>query len=393
MQSVKTFMIKPMVCMRYFCYYLLAVLLYYPSLAYAADMVTIEVSKRSETIIINSDNLKPYKAFLLPKPDRLVVDVPSLSTKYTIALTDSYKGTLISNIRFGQFNPQTSRFVFELSGPVVVKKTSEEDGRLAIEIASPHIKESVKEKREPRDKRITTPSKKPSAKPIIVLDPGHGGQDPGASGPGGSQEKDVVLVYAKSLKAALQKTGRYQVILTRDEDEYVALRKRVEIARKAGADIFISLHADSASDLAARGLSVYTLSQNASDKESEALAARENKSDVLFGMDLSDESKEVANILISLAERDTKNRSATLADIVVTKLDDEINLLNNSHRFAGFAVLKAPDIPSVLVEIGFLSHPSEEKLIQTKSYRDKVVSGLVESVDHYFVMQNRLGGQ
>jgi len=233
--------------------------------------------------------------------------------------------------------------------------------------------------------------KKPS-KPVIVIDAGHGGQDPGTSGPGGSDEKDITLDYAKALRDRLMKSGRYQVVLTRDDDEYITLRGRVDIARKAQASLFISLHADSAPD-AVRGLSVYTVSEKASDAEAEALAARENKSDVLSGMDLSEERKDVADILISLAERETKNRSATLADVLVTSLDGKVHLLSNSHRFAGFAVLKAPDIPSVLVEIGFLSHPKEEKLIRSKTYRDKVTAGIAAGVDRYFRVEKRLGEQ
>ncbi|MBY0406814.1 MAG: N-acetylmuramoyl-L-alanine amidase, partial [Rickettsiales bacterium] len=152
---------------------------------------------------------------------------------------------------------------------------------------------------------------------------------------------------------------------------------------KAGGNIFISMHANY-SHGSTRGFSVYTLSEEASDVEAGLLAAQENKADVLAGMNLANEREDVAGILISLAERDTKNRSATLADFLVTSLDDQVYLLPQSHRFAGFTVLKAPDIPSVLIEIGFLSHPQEEKLIKTKAYRDKVVSGIASGIDSYF---------
>ena len=199
-----------------------------------------------------------------------------------------------------------------------------------------------------------------------------------------------MLNFAKALKARLLKNNHYEVMLTRDDDTFIMLRKRVEIARKAHGSLFISLHADSAPEEEAHGLSVYTVSEQASDTEAEALAARENKSDVLAGVDLSDERKDVAGILISLAERDTKNRSAMLADLLVTSLDDKVYLLPNSHRFAGFAVLKAPDIPSVLIETGFLSNPREEKLLNSKAYRDKVVSGIAHGVDAYF--QHEKGG-
>src|SRR5690606_36212483 len=151
----------------------------------------------------------------------------------------------------------------------------------------------------------------------------------------------------------------YRVMLTREDDRFIMLRKRIETARKAKGDLFLSLHADSAPTRSARGLSVYTLSEKASDKEAEMLDARENKVDILSDMDLSEESKDVADILISLAQRETKNNSATLATLLVQQLGKKVKLLQNTHRFAGFAVLKAPDIPSVLVETGFVSNHQE----------------------------------
>lgn len=237
-------------------------------------------------------------------------------------------------------------------------------------------------------------SSKPAAeksdeKPMIVIDPGHGGVDPGASGAKGSIEKDIVLDYALALKAKLLKSGRYRVALTRQNDEFIVLRERVEIARRQGAAMFISLHADSAPG-SARGLSVYTVSEKASDEEAKALAARENKVDVLAGMNLATEREDVADILISLAERDTKNRSATLADLLVNSMTGSVKLLPEPHRFAGFAVLKAPDIPSVLVELGFLSHPQEEKLINSGAHRDKVITGITRGIDSYFQKEKTL---
>ena len=194
----------------------------------------------------------------------------------------------------------------------------------------------------------------------------------------------MVLSFAKALQKALLDSGRYKVKMTRESDIFIPLRERVNIARKAGGTIFISLHADSAPRDDARGLSVYTVSEKASDAEAEALAARENKVDLLGGMDLSGERQDVADILISLAQRDTKNQSAILADQLVLSLERNVRTLNNTHRFAGFAVLKAPDIPSVLIETGFISHPAEEKLLKTREYREKLISGIVRGVGEYF---------
>ena len=263
--------------------------------------------------------------------------------------------------------------MFDLTQPVrILNVTAEEKNtRLIIRIAG---------------------QERPKSLPLVVIDPGHGGVDPGTLAPGGIEEKDIVLAYAKALQGKLLKSGKYRVMLTRTNDRFIALRERIAIARKAGAALFISLHADSAPDNV-RGLSIYTVSEKASDEEAGALAARENKADVLAGMDLSTEREDVAGILISLAQRETNNHSATLADALVASLNHKVKLLQKSHRFAGFAVLKAPDIPSVLVELGFLSHRDDRKLLQSSSYRDKVTDGLAAGIDSYFRHQKKMGNE
>lgn len=391
------------------------------SAALAKQNLAIDVDSSKETISLSVRSTSPHKVFLLPSPDRLVVDIPAVGSRPDTDMPERYKGNLIKRVRFGQFDPKTWRLVFDLNQPVRVLNEKDANGHIVIDIAAGEAAAresiapdnsssaptqvwpgdtkkkiaaedySIKGTRSEKKHSDNSASKGKSAKPLIVIDPGHGGVDPGAKGPAGTLEKDLVLVYARELRNKLIKSGRYQVLLTRDDDEIIMLRKRVEIARKAGAKMFISLHADSAPEDDVQGFSVYTVSQQASDQESEALAARENKADVLTGMDLSDEREDVAGILISLAERETKNRSATLADILVTSLDGKVQLLPNSHRFAGFAVLKAPDVPSVLVEIGFLSHPREEKLINSKAYRDKIINGIASGVDEYFRLEKRMG--
>lgn len=380
--------------------------------AVAADgAVNIAVSGSRETITLTVPDANPNKVFIVNNPERLVVDVPSMKAESDIALPSGYKGKLVKEIRFGQFSPETSRFVFDLTLPARVVGSSVGNGskRLSVIIAPESAAEEagsenrkVPEKQAeiqktenvaPAVEKQTTPAKpvkeskpapvaKPSnKKPMIVIDPGHGGDDPGAIGSGGTKEKTVVLQYAKELKAKLLKSGKYNVKLTREDDRFIMLRKRIEIARKAGATIFISLHADSAPEPHARGLSVYTVSEKASDEESAALAASENKVDIIAGMDLSVEREDVADILISLAQRDTKNQSSQLADLIIQSLNDKVKLLSNSHRFAGFAVLKAPDVPSVLVELGFLT--TQEKELQSSSYREKVVNGIAEGIETY----------
>ncbi|MEO0036047.1 MAG: hypothetical protein RLZZ501_2070, partial [Pseudomonadota bacterium] len=220
--------------------------------------------------------------------------------------------------------------------------------------------------------------------PVIVIDPGHGGIDPGAIGVSGIYEKHITLAMARELKAALERGGRYQVYLTRDRDVFIRLRDRVAIARQYGADLFISLHADAVQNPSIRGLSIYTLSQNASDAESQALAEKENKADLIAGVDLSHESADVAGILIDLAQRETMNRSAAFAAEAVDEVGQEFSLLDNTHRFAGFAVLKAPDVPAVLVEMGYLSNENEEKQLRQPAYRTRLAKAMAHAIDRFF---------
>lgn len=364
----------------------------------AAEILKFEQQGAKERIIIDSNNIKNHKVFTINNPERLVVDIPYLPGKHTLLLPDSYKGNLIKSLRFAQFfNPKTSRFVFELNEGVKVLSIKENKNQklvIEIEAKAPHAK-SANNAQSKTDK--ATAKNSPSPKklkadipPLIVIDAGHGGNDPGTTGVNGTQEKDLVLWYAMALKAKLLKMNKYRILLTRHDDNFIMLRERVAIARRAGANLFISLHADSADDVA-RGLTVYTVSEKASDKEAEALAARENKSDVIGGMDLSGARPDVADILISLAQRETKNNSATLADFLVTNLDDRVRMVPNAHRFAGFAVLKAPDIPSVLIEIGFLSNAQEEKELRSKPYRDKVIDGITVGVESYFRRKSAMG--
>ena len=188
---------------------------------------------------------------------------------------------------------------------------------------------------------------------------------------------------AKETKAILEKRG-YKVVLTRDKDFYIPLRGRIKKAHEANGDLFISIHADSAKSRSATGLSIYTISETASDKEAAALAERENKSDILFGMDLSDYQPEVGNILIDIAKKYAMDQSSIYADEVVREMQKEVKLRDQAHRFAGFVVLKSPNIPSVLLEMGYLSNPQEDKSLQKESYRKKLATALANAVDSYF---------
>src|SRR6266481_5324078 len=229
----------------------------------------------------------------------------------------------------------------------------------------------------------------PPAKPMarrrtVVLDPGHGGIDPGAIGLSGVYEKDLALDAARLVAQQLEATKRYRVVLTRTSDEFVALQDRVARARAADGDLFLSIHADALPDPEMRGASVCTLSEKASDKEAAALAARENKVDLIAGIDLSRHAPEDSSILIDLARRETNNQWIQLARRLVTDLGQDVLMLNDSHLSAGFAVLKAPDIPSALVEMGCLSNREEEHALRTPTYRRKVAAGIARSINDYF---------
>jgi N-acetylmuramoyl-L-alanine amidase len=212
---------------------------------------------------------------------------------------------------------------------------------------------------------------KKKQKPIIVIDPGHGGKDPGTIGNyARSKEKNITLAYARELKIALDKTKKYKVYLTRNSDIFIPLSRRVEMARKVKADLFISLHANSAANRKASGLSIYTLSETSSDKQAELLAQKENRADIIAGADFSNASPDIMKTLIDLSQRDSMNSSAIYANLAIKSMQNfDIEILNNTHRFAGFRVLTAPDMVSVLIELGYLSNKSEEKKLNDVKYR------------------------
>jgi len=345
-----------------------------------------------------------YSAFNLADPFRMVFDFPGCT--WQTAASPRPVG-LIRGVRVGAPQAGTARMVLDLSAPaeiarvltlppqadfgwrfvVDLRPTAVEtfmakvgsaaagDDGAAARPAAAHQQENAASRRR---------AAQGMSRQVIVIDPGHGGIDPGAIGVGGVYEKHITLAAARQVKARLEKGGRYQVVLTRDRDVFISLRDRVAIARKAKGDLFISLHADSNANHGTRGLSVYTLSEKASDREAGLLADKENKADIIAGMDFTSESPEVTGILIDLAQRESMNLSAQYAALLVGETERRVRILDNTHRFAGFAVLKAPDIPSVLMEMGYLSNPAEERLLQQASYRDKIAEAVARSVDRYF---------
>jgi N-acetylmuramoyl-L-alanine amidase len=238
---------------------------------------------------------------------------------------------------------------------------------------------------EPARKSLAKPT--PPFRPkLIALDPGHGGRDPGALGVRGTQEKGVVWAIAGELRQQLMAAGRYRVMLTRSGDSYVPLRERVARAQAVKADLFLSIHADSHPDPGVRGASVYTLSEEASDREAATLAARENRADkVVSGVSLASQSDTVARALVAMSQRGTVNDSCRLADtIVLTFGQNGVRLLPRTHRTAGFAVLTSPDIPAALVELGYLSNVQDEKLLTVRQHQLSLARALRASIDAHF---------
>ena len=233
----------------------------------------------------------------------------------------------------------------------------------------------------PRLSLTTTPAKAPPLrlKKVVVIDAGHGGKDSGALG-ANIYEKEVTLAAAKALKERLERTGRFQVVLTRETDTFVPLESRVQIARRADADLFISLHADSGPDATTRGASVYTLSEKGADRVGRVL----EKDDWLMKANLPGRDRAVSQILLDLSQRATKNRSAAFAQLLLANVGEETPLLRRSHRDAGFIVLLAPDVPAVLLEMGFITNPEDEAFLSAKASRARLVDAVADSIEAYF---------
>ena len=272
-----------------------------------------------------------------------------------------------------------------IESDLIIKKTSNSIVKYKIRTAT---STPAKDKNEILQTSIADSKKisQPLKKPVIIIDAGHGGKDPGTIGVyARSKEKNITLSYAKELTKHLMKEKKYKVYLTRDDDFFIPLDKRVAKSRRKKADLFISLHANSIADNHVSGFSIYTLSENSSDKQAELLAQKENQADIINGIDFAGASKEIMKTLIDLSQRESKNSSARFAKYVIRDIKKvEIEILQNTHRFAGFMVLTAPDMASVLIELGYLSNRREEEMLNSASYRRRVAKTLTNSINQYF---------
>ncbi|MGB0629547.1 MAG: N-acetylmuramoyl-L-alanine amidase [Alphaproteobacteria bacterium] len=379
--------------------------------AVAAPQVTgvrIGVYPSKTRVVLDVTSTVSFRTFTLPRPYRVVVDMSEVT--WSPEMRNPPRGGLITGMRFGLFKPGSSRVVLDSAGPVQVAKafmippaspgrpyrvvldisrTSESAFMAAYTQSDKRLKPRPKQP-PPAPLPVAKPRPKPDEKIVIMIDPGHGGVDPGAMSRSGVWEKHIVLAFSKELRRQLLATGKFDVRMTRDRDVFIRLRERIARAKQAGADLFLSIHADSIRNRKVRGTSIYTLSERASDKEAAALAQKENKSDLIAGVDLDEQSNDVVNILIDLAQRETMNESAVFARKLVTELSTVRKMLRNTHRFAGFAVLKAPDIPSVLIELGYLSNRYDEKLLRSAAQRQRMATAMARAIRLYFDRQQAL---
>ena len=360
-----------------------------------------------------------FRAFVLADPYRIIVDLPEVKFLMPTGVGAKGKG-LVNAFRFGLFAPGKSRIVIDVVEPVLIDKAfvrAAENGqpaRLVIDLVRTSREEFDKQRQKQTVMRSMTPGKfetsteklaaaRPDApgraespgkknKPVIVLDPGHGGVDPGATSLNGIYEKNIVFAFCQMLKAKLDATGKYRVVMTREDDIFIPLQERVDRARKEQADILLSVHADAidrkhAFALAAeiRGASIYTLSEEASDEFAKITAANENKSDILAGAELAGATDDdLASILIDLMHRETKNLSVSFARQLLASLKGNVELTAKPHRFANFRVLKAQEVPSVLLELGYLSQKEDERSLTSEEWRSKVSDAIVQSINAFF---------
>lgn len=342
--------------------------------------------------------------FLLSDPYRVVIDLPEAEWRAnekvrTVGAVDGF--------RHGLFAPGVYRIVLDLKAPAIVKNSfhlaprGNYGHRLVVDLEASNRQRfqaavSASKKDRPvivskATPDVVTPRRRVSGKRIIVLDPGHGGPDPGNLGVIGVHEKHVVLKIARAVRDELERTGRYEVHMTRDRDIFHKVRERFRIARRHNADLFISIHADAISKPNVSGASVYNLSETASDKEAARLAARENKSDVIAGVNLEEADDDVSSILIELAQRETMNFSAQFAAILVSELQKDVPTLRRAHRFANLGMLKAPDVPSVLLEAGYLTNTRNANFLNSQDGQRRIARAVRRAIDRYFEQMVALG--
>jgi N-acetylmuramoyl-L-alanine amidase len=358
-------------------------------------------------LIVDLSQKIEIRAFTLANPYRVVLDMPQVTFQFPPRAGEVGRG-LIKAFRFGLVMQGGSRMVIDLARPAqvdmafVLGAANDQPARLVLHLTATEreafMRNVALESRAPEGSKPQTPPETKvngDSRPLVVIDPGHGGIDNGTRAASGEMEKTIVLEFSSLLRDKIEKTGKYRVLMTRTDDTFVALGDRVQFARARQAALFISIHADALRrrEGDAQGATVYTLSERASDARAARLAEAENQADVIAGLDLSAEEKDVAGILIDLARRETKTFSVQFAHTVVETLKNATRLHQHPLKSARFVVLKAPDVPSVLVELGYVSNRADLKSLISTEWRDRTAESIVRAIEAFFSTRLAGGGQ
>ncbi|WP_187970955.1 N-acetylmuramoyl-L-alanine amidase [Aquibium microcysteis] len=357
-------------------------------------------------VVVEFDREPDMKWFLLRGPHRLIVDLPATTFAFEPDQLDP-RG-LVAGVRYGNLGTGSSRIILTGKGPFTVENLSllqnenSPGHRMVIDIVADSeaaFERALADQAATTASTVTTDKsdrvgvRPPVEKPFtIVVDPGHGGIDGGAKSVSGTAEKDLTLSFSRELVERLKSRGNLNVFMTRDDDVFLRLDDRVRIARQHEADLFVSIHADTISLPGIRGATVYTISEKASDEVARAAAERENLSDSVAGIEIAEENQQVADILFDLVRRETHGFSVAFARSLVDELGRAIELINNPQRSAGFRVLRAPDVPSVLVELGYLSNAKDAAQLQDPAWREKAVTSMTAAIEAFAAVRTGAGG-
>jgi N-acetylmuramoyl-L-alanine amidase len=360
--------------------------------------------------VLDLDKPIQFRAFTLADPYRVVMDIPQVDFRLPAEAGTTGRG-LIQAFRYGLVMPGGSRIVFDLTGPARIAKSyvldavNGQPSRLVLELeqvdrtsfvqslaaeSRPELRPAIAVAADPvvaTKAAVPEPAAPaaPDSRPVVVIDPGHGGVDNGTQA-GGENEKDLVLGFGLALRDRIEKGGKYRVVMTREDDTFIPLADRVTIARNQSAALFVSIHADALppGEGDAQGATIYTLSDKASDAEAERLAEAENRADAIGGVKLTEEPTEVADILIDLVRRETRTFSNRFARQLMTEMKTSVRMHKHPLKSAGFKVLKGPDVPSVLVELGYASNKDDLEHMKSDSWRSRTVGSMAQAIDVFF---------
>jgi N-acetylmuramoyl-L-alanine amidase len=366
--------------------------------------------------VLDLDKTIQFSAFALADPYRVVVDMPQVSFQLVAGTGTAGRG-LIKAFRYGLVMPGGSRIVFDLTGPAKISNSYVLDAangqppRLVLELeqvdrtsfvqslaaaSRPELRPAIADA-DTAAAAESAATVKPAApadlRPVVVIDPGHGGIDNGTQA-GGESEKSLVLGFGLALRDRLEKSGKYRVVMTRTDDTFIPLADRVRIARNQSAALFVSIHADALPrrEGDAQGATIYTLSDRASDAEAERLAEAENKADAIGGVNLTEEPTDVADILIDLAQRETRTFSNRFARLLMGEMKNTVRMHKRPLKSAGFRVLKAPDVPSVLIELGYVSNKGDREHLVSENWRSRTVGSMAQAIDTFLAKRLATAG-